>query len=264
MANLIKRIVPGIIQRRLKTLLSYFRRFPRPGRLKVIKQKARALLPYYRRFHCPICGAWDRRFESFRGRPDARCPMCGSLERHRFVWLFWLRQTDLFSGARAKMLHFAPEPCLASRLSQMSGLDYTTADLRRRHAMVKADITDLQFPDETFDVLYCSHVLEHVPDDRQGIRECCRVLKRTGWALILVPITARSTFEDPSITDPKERERVFGLAGHLRRYGPDFADRLREAGFVVSVYTPDDVAREDAARFSIGPKVGPLYLCRRH
>jgi SAM-dependent methyltransferase len=101
--------------------------------------------------------------------------------------------------------------------------------------MVKMDITDIQYPDDTFDVIYCSHVLEHVQDDRKAIGEFYRVLKPGGWAILQVPITADTTFEDPKIINPKERERLFGQYDHARRYGPDYKDRLMEPGFSVTV-----------------------------
>jgi ubiquinone/menaquinone biosynthesis C-methylase UbiE len=108
-----------------------------------------------------------------------------------------------------------------------------TADLHSP-AMVKMDITNIQFPDETFDVVYCSHVLEHVPDDRKAMREFYRVLKSNGWAVLLVPIIVEKTFEDPSIDKPKDRLRLFGQSDHVRKYGRDYVDRLRESGFSVS------------------------------
>src|SRR5262249_12426105 len=78
------------------------------------------------------------------------------------------------------------------------------------------------------------HVLEHVPDDRRAMREFYRVLKPGGWAILLVPITVERTFEDPAVVDPAERLRLFGQEDHVRRYGPDYGDRLSEAGFAVS------------------------------
>jgi SAM-dependent methyltransferase len=94
-------------------------------------------------------------------------------------------------------------------------------------AMVRMDITDIQYPKDTFDVIYCSHVLEHVVDDRKAMREFHRVLRPDGWALLLVPITVEKTFEDPSVTDPEERLSVFGQEDHVRCYGPDYVERLR-------------------------------------
>jgi SAM-dependent methyltransferase len=180
------------------------------------------------------------------------------------VWLFFQRHTDLLSGGRKALLHFAPEPAISARLAQLPGLAYTTADLHDPAAMVKADITDLPFPDASYDVIFCSHVLEHITDDRKAMRECRRVLKPGGYAVIMVPITVASTMEDPSITDPAERERVYGQWDHVRRYGPDVADRLREAGFNVSTYKlPDVLVEGEADRFAIPSWEHPIFLCRR-
>jgi predicted SAM-dependent methyltransferase len=111
--------------------------------------------------------------------------------------------------------------------------------------MVRMDIMDIRYPDQHFDVIYCSHVLEHVEDDRKAMREFHRVLRSDGWAILLVPITARETFEDPSITTPEERLKTFGQEDHVRRYGPDYADRLRDAGFRVEVTRAGDLVPGD-------------------
>lgn len=135
------------------------------------------------------------------------------------------------------MLHFAPELVFERKFRQVESLDYLTADLLEPNAMVKMDITDIQYPDQSFDVIYCSHVLEHVADDRKGMRELRRVMSRDGWGLFQVPICLDRTLEDASVTDPKEREPLFGQHDHVRKYGVDFADRLRDAGFSVEVIT---------------------------
>ena len=119
-------------------------------------------------------------------------------------------------------------------------------------------------PDESFDVIYCSHVLEHVPDDRKAMREFPRVLKRGGWAILLVPINAGKTYEDASIAEPAERLRVFGQEDHVRNYGPDYVDRLREAGFAVTeTRVPDLVSRDDAQLMGFTHAAGEVYFCRR-
>jgi predicted SAM-dependent methyltransferase len=124
------------------------------------------------------------------------------------------------------------------------------------------DLMNIAHPDETFDIIYCSHVLEHIDDDRQAMREMRRVLRGDGWALIDVPVTAEHTFEDPTITDPYERERLFGQFDHVRRYGPDVADRLREAGFHVQILAAHDiVAPQDMTRLGIVPQ--NLYIGTR-
>lgn len=218
-------------------------------RLKPIARAGRNLI--YRILYrgtgrwCPVCGKQSRRFAPFgvgERRAEAMCVYCGALERHRKVWLFFERRTDLFDGRAKRMLHVAPERAFAPRLRARLGAGYLTADRDDPSVDLPTDITAIEQPDATFDVIYCSHVLEHVPDDRQALREFYRVLKPGGWAVILVPITADKTFEDPSITDPKERLRWFGQDDHVRRYGPDFVGRLQEAGFNVKVFGSSDVA----------------------
>jgi ubiquinone/menaquinone biosynthesis C-methylase UbiE len=173
-------------------------------------------------------------------------------------------KTDLFDGLPKKMLHVAPEHCLEPLLKKRLGNNYITADLVDPCAMVKMDITDIQYPDESFDVIYCSHVLEHVQDDRRAMREFHRVLKADGWAILLVPITAKVTFEDPSIVEPSERLKAFGQEDHVRRYGPDYVDRLREAGFKVAVTRVGDLFEEnDVIRMGLGPASGEIYHCTK-
>jgi SAM-dependent methyltransferase len=130
--------------------------------------------------------------------------------------------------------------------------------------MIKMDITNIDYPDQSFDVIYCSHVLEHVQDDRKAMREFYRVLKTTGWAILLVPITAEKTLEDPSLVGPEERLRVFGQADHVRRYGPDYVDRLREAGFSVQVTKVNDLVQNDEAiRLGLTSAAGEIHFCTK-
>lgn len=215
---------------------------------------------------CPVCGKSARRFKPspIDGREDAQCVYCGALERHRLVWLFIQKKTHLFDGKPKTMLHVAPESCLEPGLRERLGDNYLTADLLNPRAMVRMDITDIQYADQSFDVIACSHVLEHVQDDRRAMREFFRVLKNDGWAIFLVPVTSDHTIEDPSIIDPKERLRVFGQADHVRRYGPDFVDRLREAGFAVEIIGIDDVvtARE-TVEMGLTADTGTIYYCTR-
>lgn len=177
---------------------------------------------------CPIC-AYHGHFEDF-GRPprlDARCPNCGSLERHRLFWLW-------FKGERTKLnepiLHFAPEASLERRFREIYR-DYKTADLHE-FADLRLNIERIDLPDGSLRTIICNHVLEHV-DDRASLSEISRVLSSDGQAILSVPIVEgwEKTYEDPSIVDPRLRELHFGLADHVRYYGRDFRQRLREAGF---------------------------------
>jgi predicted SAM-dependent methyltransferase len=162
------------------------------------------------------------------------------------------------------MLHVAPESCLEPTFRKQLGDDYLTADLFNPLAMVKMDITDIQYPDESFDVIYCSHVLEHVVDDRKAMSEFYRVLKSDGWAILLVPITAETTYEDPSIVAPVERLKHFGQDDHVRRYGHDYVDRLRDAGFNVSVIEASDLCRQsELVQMGLTSASGEIFFCTK-
>jgi hypothetical protein len=201
--------------------------------------------PYYlgHRVYCPWCDHHFRRFQPC-GRADVpglhgptqngRCPRCHCLDRHRLQWLYLHNRTNIFHD-RLKVLHFAPEAYLQKKLRDCSNLDYTSADIDSPLAMIKADITNIPYAENTFDVILCSHILEHIPDDRKAMSELHRVLRPGGWALILVPFQAdrAETFEDPTIVDPQERTRLFGQYDHVRVYGRDFTSRLECAGFTV-------------------------------
>jgi ubiquinone/menaquinone biosynthesis C-methylase UbiE len=126
------------------------------------------------------------------------------------------------------------------------------------------DIAAIPFSDRSFDLIYCSHVLEHVPEDRKAMRECNRVLADDGMAILIVPIMAEKTIEDPTITDPKERLRLFGQEDHVRKYGPDYSERLQEAGFRVEVITPANfLNQEEVVRFGLAHTGSRLFICRK-
>lgn len=174
------------------------------------------------------------------------CPICRSFDRERGLYLFLQRHTNLFSGTRLRLLHFAPEKNLRAQIAACPTIHYVTADLDGTRADERQDITQLEYQDEAFDAVICVHVLEHVPADNTAMRELLRVLRPGGWALILVPIRKglEATLEDPSVTDPEERARLYGQADHVRCYGNDFYDRLTEAGFNVSVSPFDTIITE--------------------
>ena len=239
-------------------------------RLKKIFKRLRYVvrtLPYYGWGRlCPVCGKSSHRFRYYGipPREDAECVHCGALERHRLLWLFLHKRTNLFNGQPKKMLHIAPEPCFESKLKNLLGNDYLTADLFNPSAMVKMDITDIQYPNQSFDVIYCSHVLEHIPDDKQAMRELFRVLKNDGWAILLVPVTSDKTFEDSSIVDPEDRLKVFGQKDHVRRYGPDYVERLRDVGFIVKITKVSHlVDRSNSIKMGLTPASGNIYYCTK-
>jgi SAM-dependent methyltransferase len=158
----------------------------------------------------------------------------------------------------------APERCFVPHLRPILGTGYVTADLQNP-ADFQWDVTAIPQPDASFDVIYCSHVLEHVLADRKAMSEFYRVLKPGGWAVLNVPITDERTFEDPTVTDPAERLRLFGQKDHVRRYGPDYVDRLREAGFHVEVFTPADLfSAAEIERLALGTNAaGEVFYCTK-
>lgn len=214
--------------------------------------------------YCPICKNGSKAFLECGVIPrlDAACPFCKSLERHRFLWLYIEKKTQLFQKPPGRVLHVAPERCLEEKFRSAFGRAYVTADLFNDDVDVQMDITDIRFPDKSFEFIYCSHVLEHVPDDRKAMREFRRVLADDGIAILLVPITAEKTFEDPSVVDPKERLRLFGQDDHVRRYGPDYVDRLKEAGFAVTKIQPSDFLNVgEREEMGITSESGDIYVC---
>lgn len=226
----------------------------------------RAFLRPHGADYCPLCDAPVGTFEPFGvvPRTRARCPRCGALERDRAMWVYLTRHTDLLSpGTRHTVLHFAPERPIEARLAALPHLDYVRADLGPSRAAVRMDVTAIPCPDRSFDVVLASHVLEHVADDRRAMGELIRVLKPTGWVLVVVPLHDGPTDEDPTVTDPDTRTRRFGQHDHVRVYGPDVADRLKQAGFEVARTTGADLADAEEARRMGLRRNDVLFVCRR-
>ena len=186
-------------------------------------------------FTDPIDGKSYRKFLPYgygKQRENALSPGTLSLERHRQMWLYLQNETDFFTK-NYKVLHIAPEQEFLRKFKKMKNLDYTSADLFSPIVDVKADILDLPFEDESFDVIFCNHVLEHIEDDRKAMSELYRVMKKGGWGILQVPMknSLEKTYEDFTITDPKERQKHFGQYDHVRWYGMDYFDRLKSVGF---------------------------------
>lgn len=188
-------------------------------------------------------------------RENALSPSTLSLERHRLMWLFLQNETSFFSSKnKLKVLHIAPEQCFLSIFRKQPNLDYLTSDIESPIADVKADICDLPFEDESFDVIFCNHVLEHIPDDTKAMQELYRVMKTNGFGIFQIPqdLSREKTFEDDSITDAKERAKIFGQYDHVRVYGRDYFDKLRSIGFKVDEidYTKK-IAPDKLERFAL-------------
>lgn len=208
------------------------------------------------RFYDPINGKSYRKFLPYgygKQRQNALSPGTLSLERHRQMWLYLKNETDFFT-AKLKVLHIAPEQEFLRRFKKMQNLDYTSADLFSPIVDVKADILNLPFQDETFDVVICNHVLEHIVDDRKAMSEVCRVMKKGGWGILQVPMknSLEKTYEDFTIIDPKQRQKHFGQYDHVRWYGMDYFSRLKSVGFEVAVlYYSQKFSKEEIQKYGL-------------
>lgn len=214
-------------------------------------------------FTDPIDGKSFRSFLPYgyeNPRENVLSPSTLSLERHRLLWLYLKNETDFFTKP-LKLLHFAPEQAFYKRFRRLRNIAYTTTDLNSPLADVKADICNLPFEDNTFDVILCNHVLEHIPNDTKAMQELYRVMKPGGWGIFQIPqdLKRENTFEDDTITDKKERAKIFGQYDHVRIYGRDYFDKLRSVGFTVeevdytSVLPKEDVEKYRLAKGEIIP-----------
>lgn len=197
-------------------------------------------------------------------RENVLSPSTLSLERHRLLWLYLKNETSFFRDT-LKVLHFAPEQAFYKRFRNLPNLDYTTTDLNSPLADVKADICDLPFQDNTYDFILCNHVLEHIPDDRKAMQELYRILKPGGTAILQIPqdLNRETTFEDDSITDPRERAKIFGQYDHVRVYGRDFFNTLRSIGFTVEeVDYTSKLSSEEIEKYRLA-KGEIIPVCRK-
>ena len=225
----------------MKIFKSILNTIPRPWLIKA-SYIIRPIISWYLKgdkFTDPIDGKSFRKFLPYgygKQRENALSPSTLSLERHRLMWLFLRDNTNFFTATKKiKVLHIAPEQCFLDIFRKQQNLNYITSDLESPIADVKADICDLPFKENEFDVVFCNHVLEHVPNDTKAMQELYRVLKPGGFGIFQIPqdLSKAITFEDNTITDRKERAKVFGQYDHVRVYGRDYFDKLRSIGFKV-------------------------------
>ncbi|WP_462252000.1 class I SAM-dependent methyltransferase [Ekhidna sp.] len=244
----------------MKFIISFFLRHVPRKYLQLFSHIAMRIMAVFYRgdtVECPVCESHFRKFLPYgriSSRSNALCPNCLALERHRLIWLYLKRKTDFFTK-EAKMLHIAPELCFMDRFEALDNLEYITADIESPLAKVKMDIHEIPFEDNSIDIIFCNHVLEHVYDDIQALSEMKRVLKPGGWAILQVPFfhpLPETTYEDKSITDPKEREKAFGQDDHVRMYGEDYAERLRGTGFnVVEERLIEELSDQEISRYAL-------------
>ena len=231
---------------------------PRPWLIRLSYLVRPLLVQWFKgnKFTDPIDGKSFRKLLPYgyeKTRQNVLSPSTLSLERHRLLWLYLQNETNFFT-AKLKVLHIAPEQAFLSRFKKMKNLDYTTLDIESPIADIKADIRNLPLENNEFDVIFCNHVLEHIAEDAKALKELYRVMKPGGWGIFQVPIKydLARTYEDFSITDPKERQKHFGQYDHVRWYGMDYFDRLAKAGFEVNTtFGTEKFLPEEQAKFGL-------------
>ena len=225
--------------------------------------------PFYygNQFTCPICNKSFRKFLAYgasKPRANAKCPGCGSVERHRLLWLYLKNKTNFFVD-QLKVLDIAPVLSLQKRWLKLKNLDYLSGDISSPLAMVKMDITNIKLPDNQFDVIICYHVLEHILDDKKAMSELLRVLKPGGWAILqsAVDYHRSQTLEDPSASTPGRKEELFGLEDHFRTYGRDYQNRLESIGFTVKPnHYPEELGEDQIKRYGL-IRDDIIYFCTK-
>ena len=247
---------------------------PRPALQRVAEWAVPVLGLFYlgKGKECPLCGCKRRKFLPYgyvSQRENALCPNCLALERHRTLWLWLINESDIGRGAVAlpRILHVAPEVALMRKFRKMyasSPERYVTADLESPLADMHFDVQSIPLEDESFDVIICNHIMEHVEDDGKALCELYRIMKPNGWGVILSPIdpSRELTFEDDSITDPDERTRIFGQYDHRRIYGRDYAQRLERVGFeAYEIDYRQMLSRAEQERYALTDE--KLYIVRK-
>lgn len=221
-----------------------------------------------KKYLCPVCNFSASQFLNSPGneRKNVRCPRCSSLERHRAQWLFGLNQLNFSGKNHFSVLHFSPEFCISRKFINLKKCNYKTAEfLPDKLSDYCIDIQNTGLPKESFELIICNHILEHVENDHVAIAELYRILKTGGKAFLQVPLdnNQKKTFEDPSITDPEERSRMFGQKDHLRVYGRDISDRLSDCGFIVSyIEYWKQTSKENLAYYAID-QYEPVIVCQK-
>jgi len=245
----------------MKVLIRFLiRSLPRPLLIRMSYLFSWVFRIWYRgdKVYCPVCESYFRTFLPYgvNGRENVLCPICLSLERHRLLWMH-LKEDGSFFEAPLKVLHVAPEQCFLKRFRELKNLDYTTADLESPIADIHFDLHDIPLEDDQYDLFICNHVLEHVEDYKRVLQEVMRILKPGGKAIMQVPLDydRHTTFEDPSITRPSDREKYFGQKDHLRVFGLDYPDIIRKQGFQVEELDYVSLLGEDrVSRYRLDPR----------
>lgn len=237
-------------------------KLPRPLliRLSYPFKKIAPIIYKGNKVECPVCERSFSKFLSYGSnvahREGVLCPYDLTLERHRLMWLYLKNNSNFFTAEKLEVLHIAPEQCFHKRFKEQKNLNYLTGDLVSPIADLHFDLHSIPLEDNRFDVVFCNHVMEHVDDALQCMKEVYRVMKPGGWAIMQVPqdFSREETYEDKSITSPEEREKHYWQKDHVRLFGKDYPRWLEKAGFSVQEFDPKkEIGNELIERYRLIP-----------
>jgi SAM-dependent methyltransferase len=246
-------------------------RLPRPLliRLSYPFKKIAPILFKGNNVECPVCEKSFRKFLSYGStiahRENVLCPYDLTLERHRLMWLYLRDFTNFFKEENLKVLHIAPEQCFHKKFKTQKNLNYITGDLVSPIADLHFDLHNIPLENDQFDVIFCNHVMEHVEDALQCMRELYRVMKPDGWGIMQVPqdFNRETTFEDPNIVTPEDREKYYWQKDHVRLFGKDYPNWLEKAGFKVAVFEKEKHFSEELVNRYRLQKNEILYIVKK-
>ena len=236
------------------------------SRLREITRHLGPLLYAGSNVFCPICNRGYRKFRAAgkagNSRPNAVCYTCKGRERDRYMYQYLSTATQLSLVQDQVLLHVAPDPSLIPLLRNLASGGYTSIDLVRSNVNLRGDITELPFGDGAIEAIYCSHVLQDVPDDEAALREFWRVLSPTGWIALVVPFNSLETVPAP---EDRRRRNAEDAPPMIRVYGPEVEDTLSEVGFKVQSLSVNQNLTEEQKYWMVvdQARVGAAYLLRK-
>lgn len=233
------------------------------GKLDGVLRSAYSLLYKGSNVSCPVCERSFREFILLENKRDTLCPNCGSLPRNRLLWIL-LRDRHQIENHSYKLLHFSPARSLKKKLKKLKNISYTSTDYCSQYEDKQHDITNIKEPDNSYNLIICYHVLEHIPDDVKAIRELFRILAPGGVAFIQTPFKDGEIYENTSITDPLDRLKHFGQEDHVRIYSLNgLKSRLGAAGFSVTVVASTEVVEKGKLDYFGIKKDEKILMCRK-
>ena len=219
---------------------------------------------------CPVCERSFSKFLSYGSdvahRENVLCPYDLTLERHRLMWLYLRDETDFFTAEKLNVLHIAPEQCFHKKFKEQKNLNYLTGDLVSPIADLHFDLHSIPLENDRFDVVFCNHVMEHVDDAIQCMKELHRVMKPGGWGIMQVPqdFSRDETLEDPAIQSPEDREKYYWQKDHVRLFGRDYPRWLEKAGFSVTEFQKESKYDQNQIQRYRLQKEEILYIVRKN